>query len=133
VIKLPEFLGKKAKYTVTAIEFITRIDECQVSNSWSNITTFANFQLCLHGEAEEWLTCTVRYLELIAAQKTWTSIRPLFKKEFATISDDKLIVDGLANLSHKQGKHPRKFFARLEKLFNLLKENYASYHVKPDR
>jgi hypothetical protein len=57
----------------------------------------------------------------------------LFKKEFAAISDDKRIVDGLLNLAHRPGENPRKFMARLEKLFNTLHENYASYSVKPDR
>jgi hypothetical protein len=57
----------------------------------------------------------------------------LFKKEFAAVSDDKLIVDGLANLAHRPGENPRKFMARLEKLLNMLHENYASYRVKPDR
>ncbi len=37
-------------------------------------------------------------------QKTWTRIRPLFKREFPTISDDKLIVDSLANLAHRLNK-----------------------------
>jgi hypothetical protein len=45
--------------------------------------------------------------------------------------DNKLIVDGLANLAHRHGKNPRKFFSRLEKLFNVLHENYASYRIKP--
>jgi hypothetical protein len=57
----------------------------------------------------------------------------LFKKEFTACSDDKLIIDGLANLAHRQGENPRKFMSRLEKLFNTLHENYASYCVKPDR
>jgi hypothetical protein len=60
-------------------------------------------------------------------------IRPLFKKEFAAFSDDKLIVDGLANLAHRPGESPRNFMGQLEKLFNVLHENYASYRVKPDR
>jgi hypothetical protein len=110
IVKIPEFFGEKAKDTVTAQEFILRIDEYQVSNDWNDTTTFANFQLCLRGEAEEWLSSTVRHLKLTAAQKTWTRIRPLFKREFATTSDDKLIVDGLANLSHRQGENPRRFF-----------------------
>jgi hypothetical protein len=75
----------------------------------------------------------VRRLKLTAAQKTWTRIRPLFKREFGTTSDDKLIVDGLANLAHRHGENPRKFFSHLEKLFNVLHENYASYRIKPDR
>jgi hypothetical protein len=43
IVKIPEFFGKKAKDTVTAQEFILRIDECQVSNDWNDTTTFANF------------------------------------------------------------------------------------------
>jgi len=109
---------------------MARIDECQVANDWNDTTTYANFSLCLKGEVDEWLACTVRLHEFTAAQRTWTRIRPLFKKEFAAV---KLIVDGLANLAHKPGENPRKFMSRLEKLFNTLHENYASYRVKPDR
>jgi hypothetical protein len=69
----------------------------------------------------------------MVAQKTWTQICPLFKWEFSTTSDDKLIIDGLANLAHKPGENPRNFFSRLEKLFNVLHENYASYRIKVDR
>jgi hypothetical protein len=36
-------------------------------------------------------------------------------------------------LAHRQGENPRKFFSRLEKLFNVLHENYTSYRIKPDR
>jgi hypothetical protein len=63
----------------------------------------------------------------------WTRIRPSFKTEFAAFSDDKLIIDNLANISHRPGENPRMFFSRLEELIEVLKENYASYRVKPDR
>ena len=133
IVKIPEYYGEKTKDTVSAQEFINRIDECQVSNDWNDTTTYANFWLCLRGEAEEWLSSTVRHLKLTPAQKTWTRLRPLFKKEFATSSDDKLIIDGLANFAHKHGENPRKLFSRLEKLCNVLHENYASYQIKPER
>jgi hypothetical protein len=133
IIKIPEYFGEKSKDTVTAQEFISRIDECQVSNDWNDTTTFTNFRLCLIGEGEEWLSSMVCHLKLTAAQKTWTCICPLFKREFATTSNNKLIVDGSANLAHKQGENPRKFFSRLEALFNVLHENFASYRIKPDR
>jgi len=65
----------------------------------------------------------------MAAQKTWTRIRPIFKKEFATTSDNIIIV----NLAHRHVENLRKFFSRLEKLFNVLHDNYTSYWIKPDR
>jgi hypothetical protein len=46
--------------------------------------------------------------------------------------DNKLIIDCLANLAHRPGENPRKFMSRLEKLFNTLHENYASYRIKPE-
>jgi hypothetical protein len=133
LVKIPDFWGEKAKDTVTATQFMARIDECQVANEWNDTTTYANFSLSLRGEADEWIASKVRLLELTAAQRTWTRIRPLFKKEFAACSDDKLIIDGLANLAHRPGENPRKFMSRLEKLFNTLHENYASYRIKPER
>ncbi len=69
----------------------------------------------------------------MAVQKMWTRICPLFKWEFAALSDEKLIVDSLANLAHRPGENPRKFLFWLEKLFNVLHENYTSYRVKPER
>jgi hypothetical protein len=44
-------------------------------------------------------------------KKTWTCIQPLVKREFAATSDNKLIVDGLANLAHRPDENPRKFFS----------------------
>jgi len=133
VIKLPDFYGDPTKDTITALEFMARIDECQITNEWNDITTFSYFRLALRGQADKWLSSVVRHLQLTPAQKTWTRIRPMFKTEFAAFSDDKLIIDGLAKLSHRPGENPRMFFSRLEELIFVLKENYASYRVKPDR
>jgi hypothetical protein len=60
-------------------------------------------------------------------------IRPVFKADFAAFSYDKLIIDGLAKLTHRPNENPRMFFSRLEELVFVQKENYASYRVKPDR
>jgi hypothetical protein len=47
VVKIPEYFGEKTRDTVTAQEFISSIDECQISNDWNDTTTFANIWLCL--------------------------------------------------------------------------------------
>jgi hypothetical protein len=56
----------------------------------------------------------------------------IFKCEFATFLDDKLIIDGLVKLAHKLNKNPQIFFPRLEKLFHVLNKNYTSYRIKLD-
>ncbi len=68
IVKIPDFWGEKGKDTVTATQIMARIDECQVANDWNDTTTYANFSLCLKGEADEWLASKVRLLELTAAQ-----------------------------------------------------------------
>jgi hypothetical protein len=35
--------------------------------------------------------------------------------------------------AHRPGENLRKFMSRLEKLFNALHENYASYRIKPEQ
>jgi hypothetical protein len=112
---------------------MARIDECQVTNEWNDITTFSYFQLALCGQADKWLSSMIQHLQVIPVQKTWTRIRPSLKTEFPAFSDDKLIIDRLANLSHRPGENPRMFLSRPEELIYVLKENYASYRVKPDR
>jgi hypothetical protein len=64
LVKIPDFWGEKGKDTVTVTQFISRIDECQVSNEWNDTTIFANFSLCLQGEADEWLAYTCRLIKL---------------------------------------------------------------------
>ncbi len=83
VVKLPDFYGQLEKDTISASEFMARMDECQVTNEWNDITTFSYFRLALRGQADKWLSSIVRHLQLMAGQKTWTHIRPVFKAEFA--------------------------------------------------
>jgi hypothetical protein len=127
VVKLPDFYGDPAKDTITALEFMARIDDCQVTNEWNDMTTFSYFWLALCGQADKWLSSVILHLQLTPEQKTWTRIRPSFKTEFAAFSDDKLIIDGLAKLLHRPNKNPQMFFSCLEELIHVLKENYASF------
>jgi hypothetical protein len=132
VVKIPDFYRETGKDTITALKFMALIDECQVTNEWNNIMTFSFFRLALRGQADKWLSSIICHLQLMTAQKTWTHIRPVFKAEFAAFSDDKLIIDRLAKLAHRPNKNPRMFFSHLEELIFVLKENYASYRVKPE-
>jgi hypothetical protein len=43
VVKLLDFYGQPDKDTISAMEFMARIDECQVTNKWNDTTTFSNF------------------------------------------------------------------------------------------
>jgi hypothetical protein len=46
-IKNPEFFGETGKDTITAIDFLTRVNECQSSKNWLDTTTYSSFVLVL--------------------------------------------------------------------------------------
>jgi hypothetical protein len=69
VIKLPDFYGEPGKDTITPLELMAFIDECQVTNEWNDIMTFSYFRLALSGQADQWLSSIIRHLQLTAAQK----------------------------------------------------------------
>jgi hypothetical protein len=69
VIKLLDFYREPNKDTIMALEFMARIEECQITNEWNDIMTFSYFWLELHGQADKWLSSIVRHLQLTAAQK----------------------------------------------------------------
>jgi hypothetical protein len=41
LVKILDLWGEKAKDTITATQFMARINECQVANNWNNTTTYA--------------------------------------------------------------------------------------------
>ncbi len=50
VVKLSDFYGEPGKDTITALEFMARIDECQVTNEWNDIMTFSYYRLALRSQ-----------------------------------------------------------------------------------
>ncbi len=97
--KILDFWGQKAKNNITAIVFVRKIDDLARSNNWNNTTTYANVANALKGFARDWLFATADMLDWMAAQLTWTNLKPRFQKQFATQTDDKQIIDGLSNLA----------------------------------
>ncbi len=102
--KLPEFFGQKGKDNITAIVFIRKIDDLARTNRWTNTATYANVANNLKGFARDWLFATVEMLDWTAAQLTWTNLKPRFQHQFATQTDEKMIMEVLSNLAMKPGE-----------------------------
>jgi hypothetical protein len=73
----------------------------------------------------------VEMLDWTADQLTWTNLKPRFQREFATQTDEKLIMEGLSNLAMKPGESTGELLARITNTMVILKESYASYENKP--
>ena len=52
--KLPEFWGQKDKDSISANEFVKRVDKLKSANNWSEKVAFDNVGLALKGEANVW-------------------------------------------------------------------------------
>jgi hypothetical protein len=129
--KLPEFWGQKEKDLISANEFIKRLDKMMSANNWSDKVAFDNFGLALKGEANTWLDSQVILKKIMGDREHWTIIRPFFKEEFATESDDKLILDGLAHMAMRSSENIRDFFGRLNKVNTIILDAYQGYTLAP--
>ncbi len=108
--KLPQFLGQKDKDSITANKFVKRVDKMMSANNWSDKIAFDNFGLALCGSANTWLDSQVMLKKIFGDQEQWMIIRPFFKEEFATESDDKLILDRLAHMAMHSTENIHDFF-----------------------
>ena len=129
--KLPEFWGQKEKDSILANEFVKRVDKLKSANNWSEKVAFDNVGLALKGEANVWLDSQVTLKHIEGDREQWSIIRPYFKEEFATESDDKLILDGLAHMAMRPTENVRSFFGRLNAVNKVIKDAYDSYTIKP--
>ena len=129
--KLPEFWGQKEKDSISANEFVKRVDKMMSANNWSDKVAFDNFGLALKGEANTWLDSQIVLKQIEGDRERWTIIRPFFKEEFATESGDKLILDGLAHMAMKPSENVRSFFGRLNKVNTVIVDAYHGYTLTP--
>jgi hypothetical protein len=129
--KIPEYYGQKGKDNITAIVFIRKIEDLARTNRWTDATTYANVANNLKGFAREWLFATTEMLDWTPDQLTWTNLKPRFQRQFATQTDEKMIMEGLSNLAMKPGESTGELLARITNTMVIIKESYANYENKP--
>ncbi len=57
--KIPEFFGTKSKDTISAADFICRLEDLAKMNRWSDAQTYYHFANSLRNPAGEWLSSVV--------------------------------------------------------------------------
>jgi hypothetical protein len=129
--KLPEFWGQKEKDSISAYEFVKRVDKMASANNWTIKVAFDNVGLALKGEANIWLYSQFTLKHIEGDRERWSIIRPFFKEEFATECDDKLILDGLAHMAQRSTENVRIFFGHLNKVNTVIVDAYHSYTLTP--
>ncbi len=130
--KIPKFCGQKGKDNITAIVFIRRIDDLARTNRWNDTTIYANVSNTLKGFAPDWLFATVEMLDWTRNQLTWTNLKPRFRKQLGTQTDEKLIIEGLSNLAMRPSESTGELLARITNTMVIIKDSYANYENKVD-
>jgi hypothetical protein len=125
--KIPEFYGQKSKDNIMAIIFIRKIDNLARTNRWNDTTTYANVANTLKGFARDWFFATVEMLDWEGDQLTWTNLKTSLQRQFAMLTDEKRIIDGLSNLAMKANKSTGELLARITNTMVIIKESYATY------
>jgi hypothetical protein len=97
------------------------------TNNWSDTVTYTNVANTLRGFARDWLFATVKMLDWEGDQLTWTNLKHRFQHQFATQTDDKLIIDGLSNLAMKPNESTGELLAQITNTMVIIKESYAAY------
>jgi hypothetical protein len=128
--KVPEFYDQKGKDTISAFDFIRQIDDLDQTNTWSDTVTYNNFANVLRGVARKWLFSMVNYLDYGANQLTWTNWKPRFQKQYAVQTNEKLIIEGLANLIMKSRENTCDLLNWVTDMMVIIKESYTNYQNK---
>jgi hypothetical protein len=129
--KIPEYFSQKGKDNITAIVFIRKIEDLARTNRWNDTTTYSKVANNLKGYARDWLFATAEMLDWTPAQLTWMNLKPIFQRQFATQTDEKMIMEGLSNLAMKPGESTGELLARITNTLVIIKDSFASYENKP--
>jgi len=129
--QVPEFLWQKAKDTILVLNFMRCIEDLAGTNIWSNNVTYNDFVNALKGVARKWLFSVVNMVDYCAYQLLWSNLKPHFHKEFAIKSNDKLIIEGLLNLTMRPNEDRRYLLNWITNTMVIIKESYSSYCNKP--
>jgi hypothetical protein len=131
--KIPEFFGSKSKDTISAADFIWRLEDLAKTNRWSEAQTYYHFANSLRNPAREWLSLVVDWDDDEHNQPLWSDFKEIFKQEYAIQTNQRLILEGLANLAMKPNEMKNELLTRITRTVRVIKESFADYGaITPD-
>jgi hypothetical protein len=128
--KIPEFFGTKTKDTISASDFIRRLEDLARTNRWTDTQTYHHFANALCNPAREWLSSVVDWNNDETVRPLWSDFKDLFKQEYAVQTNERLILEGLSNLAMRPNETTNKLLTRITRTTCVIKESYAEYGGK---
>jgi hypothetical protein len=128
--KIPEFFGAKSKDTISAADFIRRLEDLAKTNRWTDAQTYHHFANYLRNPAREWLSSIVDWNSDEDVHLVWSDFKDLFKQEYAVQTNDKLILEGLSNLAMKPNETTNELLTRITRTTRVIRESFDDYDAK---
>jgi hypothetical protein len=128
--KIPEFFGAKSKDTISAADFIRRLEDLAKTNRWTDAQTYHHFANSLRNPAREWLSSIVDWNMDENVRLVWSDFKDLFKQEYAVQTKDKLIREGLSNLAMKSNETTNELLTRITRTTRVIRESFDEYDAK---
>ncbi len=128
--KIPEFFGAKSKDTISAADFIRRLEDLAKTNRWTDTQTYHHFANSLRNPAREWLSSIVDWNTDENVRLVWSDFKDLFKQEYAVQTNDKLILEGLSNLAMKPYETTNELLTWITRTTRVIREGFDDYDAK---
>jgi hypothetical protein len=128
--KIPEFFGAKSKDTISAADFVRRLEDLAKTNRWTDAQTYHHFANSLRNPAREWLSSIVDWNTDEDVRLVWLDFKDLFKQEYAVQTNDTLILEGLSNLAMKPNENTNELLTRINRTTRVIRESFDDYDAK---
>jgi Ty3 transposon capsid-like protein len=128
--KIPEFFGGKSKDTISAADFIRRLEDLAKTNQCTDAQTYHHFANSLRNPAREWLSSIVDWNADENVRLVWSDFEDLFKQEYAVQTNNKLILEGLSNLAMKPNETTNELLTRITRTTRVIRESFDEYDAK---
>jgi hypothetical protein len=92
--KFPVLFGSKRKDTISAADFIRRLEDLAKTNRWLDAQTYYHFAYSLRNLAREWLSSVADWDDDQHKQPLWSNFKEIFKNEYAVQTNKRLILEG---------------------------------------
>ncbi len=103
------------------------------TNRWTDAQTYYHFANTLRNLARKWLSSVVDWDDDERDQPVWSEFKDIFKQEYAVQTNERLILEGLANLAMKPSETTNKPLMRITNTTRVKKESFAEYRaITPD-
>jgi hypothetical protein len=127
--KIPEFFSLKSKDTISAADFIWRLEDLAKTNRWMDAQNYYHFANSLRNPAREWLSSVVNWDDNEHNQPLWSDFKEIFKQEYTVQTNKRLILEGLSNLAMKPNETTNELLTQITRTVRVIKESFENYRA----